>query len=185
VRGQVLGLALARTAAGATEPLPWVTIARLSLEDGNDAQFRQATQVLAEQLPDNEYTPFFNGVRQLQDGDWPGAEQSLRRAAALGIPAACLPALLQIAVDNQHPAWGEAKRTLVAIGACMGGLGLLVVTGTLLPRWLRRGGAGAACVERPAGTLDSMLATATGGVISPAANRPTEGADRPSLAEAS
>jgi hypothetical protein len=126
VRGQALQLALAQTAAGAAEPLPWVAVARLSLEDGDDAQFRQATQTLVEHFPDNEYAQFFNGVRQLQDGDWPGAEQSLRRASALGVPASNLPELLQVAVDHQRRRW-PGPGLVLAFVACLAGLGLLLI----------------------------------------------------------
>jgi hypothetical protein len=137
LRGQTLGLALAQTTAGAAQPLPWVAVARFSLEDGNDTQFRQATQALVERFPENEYALFFNGVRQLQDRDWPGAEQSLRRAGDLGVPASNLAELLKTAIDNQRPVGESPALSLVEI-AWLGGLGLLFVTGMLFSQWTRK-----------------------------------------------
>jgi tetratricopeptide (TPR) repeat protein len=132
LRGQALDLAQTQVAAGSNEPLPLVAVARFSLDDGKDLEFRAATQQLVERFPDNYYGHFFNGVRKLKDNDFEGAEQSLRRAKALGMAQPSLADMLKVAIDNQEWIWEYAFLTLIVIGAWLGGLVVLFVTGKLL-----------------------------------------------------
>lgn len=132
VRTQALQLAQTQINQGVNQPLPYVAVAKFSLEDRNDQQFRQATQVLIERYPNNEYAHYFNGIRQMQDGDYQQAEQSLRRARAMGMPEESVAHLLKIAIDNQRWVWQYAYATLYVVVAWLAGLAFLFLTGKTL-----------------------------------------------------
>jgi hypothetical protein len=138
LRQQTLQTAQTQINQGAAQPLPWVVVAQYALEDRNDPQFRQATQALAQRFPDSEYAHYYTGIRQLQDQDYQGAEQSLRRARALGMPEESIAELLRLAINNQRWIWQYATIILYVLAGWLAGLALLFVAGKLLSAWTLR-----------------------------------------------
>lgn len=132
LRQQTLQTAQTQIKQGPTQPMPYVVVAQYGLEDRNDQQFRQATQALVERFPNTEYANYYNGVRQLQDQDYKGAEASLRRARDLGMPEESVAELLRIAINNQRWVWEYATITLYIIAGWLLGLVLLFGIGKIL-----------------------------------------------------
>jgi tetratricopeptide (TPR) repeat protein len=132
VRNRALQMAQTQISQGVNQPLPWVVKAKFALEDRNDANFRAARQDLAQRFPNSEYTHYFNGVAQLQDGDYKSAEQSLRKAREMGMPEESIAELLRIAIDNQEWIWLYATIIFYIIAAWLVGLLLLFVIGKIL-----------------------------------------------------
>lgn len=94
-----------RSQGNPSNPMPWVAIAKFSLQDRQDAEFRQATQTLAQKFPNDKHTYYFQGVQRLKDGDYKGAETALRQAEKQGMPAEDVGRLLKLAIDGQKWIW--------------------------------------------------------------------------------
>jgi tetratricopeptide (TPR) repeat protein len=132
LRTQAFQLAQTEIKQGANQPLPWVVVARHSLEERNDTQFRATTRELQQRFPNSEYTPYFIGIQQLQDRDFKGAEQSLRQAREMGMPEESIALLLKAAIDNQRWIWEYTTILLVLIVLWLFGLAVLFCVGKIL-----------------------------------------------------
>ncbi|NQT36851.1 MAG: tetratricopeptide repeat protein [Planctomycetes bacterium] len=131
-RRQAYDLARQQANQGASTPLPWIAIAKFSLEDNKDGEFRSATETLIRQHPDHEYTHYFTGIRAFKDEDRQTAERELRKAKEMGVPAESIAALLKAAIDNQKIIWDYAWYTLWTIAGWVAGLAVLFLLGKVL-----------------------------------------------------
>lgn len=95
-------LAQDQTRSNVSEPLPWVAVAKFSLEDENEATFRSAAQTLSQNFPEHQYSHYFQGIMALKDANWKTAERELRKAKESGIPDESIAHWLKIAIDNQR-----------------------------------------------------------------------------------
>lgn len=131
---QTLNLAQSQINQGINGRQPYAAVAQLSLQGNNQQQFRQATQDLVQRYPDSEYAHYYTGIRQMQDGDYKAAEQSLRLARDKGMPEESVAQLLKMAIDGQKWVWQYAEITLYVILAWMAGLGFLFISGIVLSK---------------------------------------------------
>lgn len=112
--------------------LPYATIAGLSLETGNIPQFRLTADQLYQKFPSDPHAHLYQGIKQLQDGNWKSAEASLKKAVSLGLPQESVAALLKTAIDNQRWVWQFARLTLMAALLWILGIVLLYSLGKFL-----------------------------------------------------
>ncbi len=131
-RTEALRLARTQIRQGTTEATPWIAVAKFALEDGRDAEFRQATARLMDQHPDTGTTQLFYGIQQLKDGRWEEAEEALRRAEELGIPKESLNEYLRLAISGQKWIWEYALISFYTIVIWLSGILFLVACGRLL-----------------------------------------------------
>jgi TolA-binding protein/Zn-dependent protease with chaperone function len=131
-RTEALTMARQQMNGGAKQSLPWVAVAKFSLEDNDDKAFRQAADSLATRFPDDKFSHYFQGIAAVKDGDWKAAEQRLRRAKELGVPDDNINTWLKLAIDNQRWVWQYATITLWVIGGWVCGLALLYVLGRIM-----------------------------------------------------
>ncbi|PHS03199.1 MAG: hypothetical protein COA78_18475 [Blastopirellula sp.] len=116
-RSQALELANKQINANQVQsPLPWIAVAKFSLEDNDPIQFNKATNNLIEKYPNSEYGPYFQGIQFLQSQDWKAAEVSLNKAHDLGMSDESINHLIKMAIDNQKWIWTYVYIILVAIG---------------------------------------------------------------------
>ena len=152
-RNQAMEMARSQIKTGSpSNPLPYVTIAKFSLEDQKTQDFRQAAQSLATKFPNDKHSHYFQGIVALQDGDWKQAEQRLRKARELGVPEESIAQWLKMAIDNQKWIWEYAQLTFYMLVGWVAGLILLYVFGKLLSglalRAVRRGDPGVVTVSQ-------------------------------------
>ncbi len=137
-RQEALGMAWKQVKTGADAPLPWVAIGTLSLQANKRDDFVRARDELLKKHPNDGHGHYFDGIVRLQEGDWEGAEQALRKAESLGIPEESINEYLRMAIDGQKWIWEYAQLTLYALGAWLIGLVVLYLVGkSLSARTLR------------------------------------------------
>lgn len=129
LRASTLSMAQRQIAQGVNQPMPWVVVAQMSLQDRDAAKFNEATQALVRNFPNSEYTPFFQGIQQLENRDFRGAQQSLERARALGMPEESIADMLRVAIDNQKWIWEYALVLLIVVALWLMGLFGLFLAG--------------------------------------------------------
>ncbi|MAT73136.1 MAG: hypothetical protein CMJ58_26930 [Planctomycetaceae bacterium] len=107
-RNRALEMARQQIQAGGNRPLPWIATAQLSLQAGDQQQFRVAAEELARRFPRTPEGHYFSGVQAIQEGDWKTAEASLVRAQQLGMDDPTLAEMLKLAIDQQKWVWQYA-----------------------------------------------------------------------------
>jgi Zn-dependent protease with chaperone function/regulator of sirC expression with transglutaminase-like and TPR domain len=132
LRQQALQMARTEIAAGSKSELPWVAMAKFSLEDQHDAEFRKATSHLAQQFPNDKMSHYYVGIRELKDGNYKTAESSLRKAREMGMPEESINELIRLAIDGQAWIWEYAQIVGIAILVWLSGLAFLFVAGKVL-----------------------------------------------------
>ena len=138
-RQQAMEIAREQMRSTTSDPLPWVAVAKFSLEDEDDESFRQAADELAQRFPDDKNSYYFQGIAAARDSDWGRAEAALLRAEKLGVPRENIAVWLKMAIDNQRWVWQYALIVLWVLLAWVGGLAVLYVTGQILCRLTLRG----------------------------------------------
>ena len=131
-RQEALALARQQVQQSPTNSLPWIAVAKFSLEDQQDQEFRQAVANLQSRFPTDMHTYYFNGIKELKDGNWKAAEQSLRLSQQNGMPAEDVGHLLKLAIDGQKWVWEYAQIVALIFLVWALGLALLFVTGRVL-----------------------------------------------------
>ncbi|AMV24742.1 heat shock protein HtpX [Gemmata sp. SH-PL17] len=134
LRTTTLQLAQKQISAGANQPMPFVVVAQMSLQDQNSQKFNEATRALMQKFPDSEYAHFFQGVQHLQNRDFKQAEESLQRARELGMPEESIAELMRVAIDNQKWIWEYAEVVGIAVAAWLVGLFALFLVGKVFSR---------------------------------------------------
>lgn len=163
LRARTLSAAQQEIDKGSDRTLPYVAAAKISLEDGDDEKFEQATEQLEKKFPDSEYTAYFKGLKKLKKSDYQGAEESLRKAEELGMPTDSVAAFLKAAIDNQQWVWEYAAIVGYVVAGWLFGLVLLFGLGKVLSSLtLRSVAQGAAAVASP---FDRVLRFIYRGVI--------------------
>lgn len=132
MRASTLALANQQIAQGVNQPMPWVVVAQMSLQDNNPQKFNEATRTLAQKFPNSEYTHFYTGIQHLQNRDFRSAEIALEKARELGMPEESIADLLRVAIDNQKWIWEYALVTAIVVALWLFGLFALFVVGKFL-----------------------------------------------------
>ena len=165
-RNDALAMARQQMQQDANQPLPWVTVAKFSLEDNNDAEFRRATNELYERFPQDKHAQYFHGVAAIKDGDWEEAERSLRKAQELGMPEESINELLLLAINKQRWIWEFVWIAGIVVAVWALGLLLIYVVGKMLSnavlRSLKRRGMEAAAGQHRLRSLYRMVINIAG-----------------------
>ena len=130
-RSQAMTMARSQIQKGSNESLPYVAMAKFSLEDNDMSQFRSYTRQLENKFPGHKHTHFFKGIEHLDNKDWKAAERELRAARKAGVPEEDLAGYLKMAIDNQKWIWEYAMITASLIGTWLLGMGFLYVMGLI------------------------------------------------------
>ena len=134
-------LLLSKEAAGAStdnDPTYWSTAAQLSLELDKEQDLREATGMLVAHYPDTIAAHYFSAVVASADGDWIKAEDEIKKAQSLGLPAEVANAILASGIQTRATVWRYAYYTLYLLGAWVAGLVLLFVLGKVFSKMTLR-----------------------------------------------
>jgi len=120
--------------AGPRDPDYPLLVARLALDLGKKAKFRQTTETLLHNYPNLVATHYFNAIRLALDDNWPAAEEEIKKAERLGLPAQVVQRFLASGVGARATAWRWRHYALYLFAAWACGLLLLLVAGKLLSK---------------------------------------------------
>jgi tetratricopeptide (TPR) repeat protein len=82
-----------------------ILMAQIALDLNREAEFRQATELLVRNHPEQMATHYFNAVRAAMDESWIAAEDEIKKAERLGLPAASAQAFLASGIHTRATAW--------------------------------------------------------------------------------
>jgi Zn-dependent protease with chaperone function len=113
-------------------------VAQLSLEMQDEQSFRDATRELVSLHPELMPTHYFNAIRAAMDEEWSTAEQEMRKAGEMGLPANVVEEFLGSGIHTRVVAWRYAYLALAAVVVwAVGLIALFIVGGILSKRTLR------------------------------------------------
>jgi len=130
-------MTLAKTAASANtanDPSYWTMVAQLSLELDSERDLRDATQMLVKQYPDLMATHYFSAVVAAGDEDWIKAEDEIKKAQSLGLPADVANRLLDSGIHTRATVWRYAYYSLYLVAAWAVGLAVLFALGKVFSK---------------------------------------------------
>jgi Zn-dependent protease with chaperone function len=116
------------------DPSYAMLMAQIALDLKREAEFRQATAILVQKYPDQVATHYFNGIRLAMDGSWIAAEDEIKKAERLGLPAQMAHALLASGIHTRATAWRWAYYGLYLLAAWVCGLFILFVAGKVFSK---------------------------------------------------
>ena len=134
-------LLLAKEAAGQStdnDPSYWVMAAQLSMELDKEQDLREATSMLVTRYPDTVAAHYFSAVVAATDGDWIKAEDEIKKAQSLGLPAEVANEILASGIQTRATVWRYAYYTLYLVAAWVFGLVLLFVLGKVFSKMTLR-----------------------------------------------
>jgi Zn-dependent protease with chaperone function len=108
--------------------------AQIALDLKKPAEFGQATEILVRLYPDQIATHYFNGIRLAMEGSWIAAEDEIRKAERLGLPAQTAQAILASGIHTRATAWRCVRYGLYLLAAWMCGLFILFVAGKVFSK---------------------------------------------------
>ena len=144
-------------------------LAQIALDLHRKKEFRKATEILVRRYPDQMASHYFNAVRLAMEESWIAAEDEIKKAERLGLPAQTAQAFLDSGIHTRATVWRWVHYGLYLLAAWVCGLFILFLAGKVFSKLTLR------FIER--GYLDSSLsdaedracAVSTGGsLISPA-----------------
>jgi Zn-dependent protease with chaperone function/tetratricopeptide (TPR) repeat protein len=130
-------LRLAKEAAIANtgnDPSYWMMVAQISLELDRMQDLREATRILVTQYPDLMATHYFSALVAAGDEDWIKAEDEIKKAQSLGLPAEIADGILASGIHTRATVWRYAYYSLYLVAAWAIGLVLLFVLGKLFSK---------------------------------------------------
>jgi len=77
-------------------------VAQLALNVENDKEFRHATEILVKTHPELLATHYFNAIGMAEDASWIAAEDEMRAAERLGLPADKVETMLSASGIHRH-----------------------------------------------------------------------------------
>jgi Zn-dependent protease with chaperone function/tetratricopeptide (TPR) repeat protein len=130
-------IALAKEAAGANtsrDPSYWAVVAQLALELDREQDLRDATGMMVKQYPEVMATHYYSAIVAATDGDWIKAEDEIKKAQSLGLPAEVADQLLSSGIHTRATVWHYAYYSLYLVAVWAGGLALLFVLGKVFSK---------------------------------------------------
>ena len=111
-----------------------VLTAQIALDVKNYDDFRQATELLVRKFPNQMATHYCNAIRLAMDESWIGAEDEIKKAGRMGLPAQTVQLFLDSGVHTRATAWrwGYYVAFLLAAWAC--GLVILFLAGKVFSK---------------------------------------------------
>lgn len=134
-------LLLAKEAAGQNtdnDPTYWAMAAQLSMELDKEQDLREATSMLSTRYPDTVAAHYFSAVVAATDGDWIKAEDEIKKAQSLGLPAEVANEILASGIQTRATVWRYVYYTLYLVAAWVFGLVLLFVLGKVFSKMTLR-----------------------------------------------
>lgn len=104
-------------------------VAQLALGLKEEWEFRQATETLVHKYPDQMATHYFNAIRLALDEDWIAAEDEIKKAERMGLPAQAVQGFLTSGVHTRATAWRWAHYVLYLVAAWACGRFILFIVG--------------------------------------------------------
>src|ERR1700722_2214190 len=108
--------------------------AQIALEVKHDADFRQATDQLVRKYPNQMITHYFNAIRQAIDENWIAAEDEIKQAGRLGMPARGVQAFLDSGIHTRATAWRWGYFAAYLLAAWIVGLLILFIAGKVFSK---------------------------------------------------
>jgi Zn-dependent protease with chaperone function/tetratricopeptide (TPR) repeat protein len=131
-------LALAKEANGrnqnSDDPDFAVLTAQIALSLKNEEEFRQATEILVRKYPDQMATHYFNAIQLAMGERWIAAEDEMKRAQRLGLPAQTAEAFLASGIHTRATAWRWVHYGFYLLAAWVFGLFTLFVAGKVFSK---------------------------------------------------
>lgn len=109
-------------------------LGQLSLDVRDEQGLREASAELVKYHPELMVTHYLNALRAAMDEEWSVAEQEMRRAGELGLPAAVVQEFLDSGIHARVVAWRYAYVALYTVLLWAVGLALLFLIGGILSR---------------------------------------------------
>ena len=100
----------------------------------NEAAFRQATDTLINKYPDLMAAHYFNAIRLAMNESWIQAEDEIKKAQRLGLPAQAAQEFLASGVHARATAWRWVHYALYVVAAWAFGLFILFVAGKVFSK---------------------------------------------------
>ena len=133
-----LALTLAKEAneryQGSDDPSYAMLMAQIAIDLNRAAEFRQATEILVRKYPEQMATHYFNAIRLATDGHWIAAEDEIKKAQRLGLPAEATQAFLDSGIHTRATAWRWVHYGLYLLAAWVCGLLVLFVAGKVFSK---------------------------------------------------
>ncbi|MEW6731495.1 MAG: M48 family metalloprotease [Acidobacteriota bacterium] len=107
-------------------------VAQLALELDKTNEFHAATEILVKKHPDLMVTHYFNGISAAMKEDWIKAEEEIKKAQSLGLPADVAEKILASGIQSNATVWHYAYYTLYLFIVWIFGLVLLFLLGKIL-----------------------------------------------------
>ena len=108
--------------------------AQLAMELNNIDDFRKTTEQLVAKHPQLMSSHFYNAILAAHDEKWMTAEQEIKVAQSLGLPAEVAQEFLDSGVQTRARVWQYLIYSLYLVGAWIVGLTALFVIGKLMSR---------------------------------------------------
>ncbi|MEK6301643.1 MAG: tetratricopeptide repeat protein [Acidobacteriota bacterium] len=112
----------------------WFVVAQLSLDLERQEDLREATRMLVKLYPDTLAAHYCSAVVAIQDGDWIKAEDEIKKAQSLGLPAEIANNILAAGVHTRATVWRYTYYSLCLVAAWAVGLVLLFVLGKVFSK---------------------------------------------------
>ena len=99
-----------------------------------EAAFRQATDLLVRKYPDQMATHYCNAIRLAMDESWIGAEDEIKKAGRMGLPAQTVQAFLDSGIHTRALAWRSGYYVAYLLAAWICGLLILFAAGKVFSK---------------------------------------------------
>ena len=109
-------------------------VAQLALDLKHDAEFRQATETLASKYPNLMASHYLNAIRNALDENWVKAEDEIKQAGRMGLPAQTVQRFLDAGVHTRATAWRWGYYVAYLLAAWALGLFVLFLSGKLFSK---------------------------------------------------
>ena len=113
------------------DPYYALVVAQIAFGLNDDKEARAAVKELAASHPDLMQTHFFLAILAAQDEDWEKAEEEIKKAQSLGLPAETAQQFLDSGVHTRVQTWRYFYYALYLVGAWIVGLVTLFALGKL------------------------------------------------------
>lgn len=109
-------------------------VGQLALELNDQAAFREVTESLVHNYPDQMVAHYYNGIRLAMDEKWIASEDEIKKAERMGFPKQTAQALLDSGIHKRALARRAIRYALYLLGAWVSGLLMLFVAGKLFSK---------------------------------------------------
>ncbi len=107
-------------------------VAQLSLELDNEQDFRSVMKTISTKYPNLMATHYFSAILATIDEDWIKAEDEIKKAQSLGLPAEFVDKFLASGIHSRATVWRYAYYALYLVAAWVAGLIVLFGLGKLI-----------------------------------------------------